>query len=67
MGRLRGWIKRLERARQEDGLVIEQADGTTARFQKRCVERGVHARGRTIEGNPPRRGPGRGASRDHRP
>ena len=34
MGRLRGWIKRLERARREDGLVIEQKDGTTARFQK---------------------------------
>ncbi len=32
MGRLRGWIKRLERARREDGLVIEQKDGTTARF-----------------------------------
>ncbi len=32
MGRLRGWIKRLERARREDGLAIEQKDGTTARF-----------------------------------
>jgi hypothetical protein len=38
MGRLRGWVKRLERARREDGLVIEQADGTTARFQKGAWE-----------------------------
>ena len=34
MGRLRGWIKRLERARREDGLTIEQMDGTVARFPK---------------------------------
>jgi hypothetical protein len=34
MGRLRGWVKRLERARREDGLVIEQMDGTVARFPK---------------------------------
>ncbi len=38
MGRMRGWIKRLERARREDGLAIEQADGTVARFPKGAVE-----------------------------
>jgi hypothetical protein len=35
---MRGWIKRLERARREDGLAIEQADGTVARFPKGAVE-----------------------------
>ncbi len=31
---MRGKILRLERARREDGLTIEQADGTVARFPK---------------------------------
>ncbi len=34
MGRMRGKILRLERARREDGLTIEQMDGTVARFPK---------------------------------
>jgi hypothetical protein len=40
MGRLRSWVKRLERARRrsQDGLVIEQADGTMARFPKGAWE-----------------------------
>jgi hypothetical protein len=38
MERLRGWVKRLERARREDGLTIEQMDGTTARFSKGAWE-----------------------------
>ena len=34
MGRIRSWIKRLERDSQGAEIVIPQADGTTARFPK---------------------------------
>jgi hypothetical protein len=32
MGRIRGWVKRLERASREEMIEIPQRDGTTARF-----------------------------------
>jgi hypothetical protein len=32
MGRLRGWVRRLERATQDDQLSIIQKDGTVAKF-----------------------------------
>lgn len=32
MVRLRGWIKRLERASREEFIEVEQPDGTAARF-----------------------------------
>ncbi len=32
MGRLRSWVKKLERARREEEIIIPQLDGTVARF-----------------------------------
>jgi hypothetical protein len=32
MGRIRGWVKRLERASREEFIEIPQADGTVKRF-----------------------------------
>jgi hypothetical protein len=33
MGRLRGWIRRLERDSQDEQITIPQTDGTVARFK----------------------------------
>lgn len=32
MGRIRSWLRRLERDSQDDEIVIPQSDGTVARF-----------------------------------
>jgi hypothetical protein len=33
VGRLRGWIRRLERDSQDEQIIIPQTDGTLARFK----------------------------------
>ncbi len=38
MGRLRGWMRRLERATRDDQLVILQTDGTVVKFPMGTAE-----------------------------
>ncbi len=38
MGRIRGWVRRLERATRDDQLSIPQKDGTVAKFPMGTAE-----------------------------
>ena len=38
MGRLRSWVKRLERDRRDEQIVIPQKDGSIARFGAGAIE-----------------------------
>ena len=47
MGRLRTWVKRLERANQDNQMVIPQTDGTVVKFPMGTAEHAfLHEAGR---------------------
>lgn len=43
MGRLRGWMRRLEREAEENLIVVEHEDGTTSKFREEDVFLGAFA------------------------